>query len=131
MPRYIIRLHDDQDGQDYLLEWSTIVDAPITYGLSWEEFQEHYREEYGRRSFEMELPERMARVDATGTSSRLHDSVDAVISFNHAGPNETCLSKEQIIERYCRNREQTQVQEEHEQWVEAGMPGLLPPGSMN
>jgi len=29
MPRYIIKL------EDYYLEWSTVVDAPVTFGATW------------------------------------------------------------------------------------------------
>lgn len=77
-------------------EWSTIVDAPITYGLSLDEYKQYYKEEYGLLSFEHELPQRLERVEKTGTSA-FNDSVEDIISFNRAGPKESCLTKEELI----------------------------------
>ena len=72
MPRYIIKL-PTPIGDRYL-EWSSIVDAPITYGLTLEEFTDYYRSEYGDQGMR-DLPDRMARVEATGTSERNSKSV--------------------------------------------------------
>lgn len=53
MPRYICKLQDGDTA--YYMEWSTVVDAPVTFGMTLEEFMEHYREEYGKRGLmEME-----------------------------------------------------------------------------
>ena len=101
MPSYIVRLDDGPVA--YYLEWSTIVDAPITYGTNREEFEREYCKRHGADGASG-LPDRMARVDAKGTSSRIHDNADDVIGFNRAGANETCLSRDQIIEFYCRNQ---------------------------
>lgn len=46
MGRFLIRL-DGDEGPRYL-EWSTIVDAPVTFGMTREELATHYRDEYGR-----------------------------------------------------------------------------------
>lgn len=40
MPRFIIKLTDPKDGLSYYLIWSTVVDAPVTYGLSLDEIKE-------------------------------------------------------------------------------------------
>jgi hypothetical protein len=98
MSRLIIKLQ--QDNQSWYLEWSSIVDAPTTYGMSLDEFKEFYREEYGRQSVK-ELEERLERVEQKGTSSMMHESADDVISFNRAGQKESKLSKQQIIDVYC------------------------------
>lgn len=103
MPKYIVKLTDSATGSDYYLEWSTIVDAPVTCGMSLEEFTDHYRREYGESSMRGEFQERMQRVAANGTSYRLGD-VASVLRCNRAGENETELTQEQIIEEYCRNR---------------------------
>jgi hypothetical protein len=103
MGRFICKVTDPQDNKDYYLEWSTVVDAPVTWGMTLEKFEEYYREEYGRRSMDFEFIERMDRVEKKGTSSRLDDSFDDVISCNRAGKNDTNLTKEQIIDAYCRN----------------------------
>ncbi len=49
MPKYIIKITDPKDNTDYFMEWSTVVDAPITYGCSLEEFKEYYKKEYGNQ----------------------------------------------------------------------------------
>lgn len=41
MPRYIIKI------KDKYFEWSTIVDAPVTNGMSLTEFRSYYQSEYG------------------------------------------------------------------------------------
>jgi hypothetical protein len=99
VPRYIIKL------EDQYLEWSTVVDAPVTFGMSLEEFTEYYKVEYGCRAMRFEFKDRMDRVEKTGTSALLYDSVDEVIEHNRAGKDETCLSKEQIIDFYIRNKD--------------------------
>jgi hypothetical protein len=71
-------------------EFSSVVDAPVTYPLVLLEFKEYYRDEYGRQGFE-ELESRLERVEAKGTSSRLHENVEAVLKFNRAGRNGTRL----------------------------------------
>jgi hypothetical protein len=100
MPRYIIRL--DDGGTAYYLEWSTIVDAPVTYGMTLDQFTTWYGEEYGRAGLE-ELPPRMKRVNQTGVSCVWQGStVDGLIRANRVGTGRTCLSKEQIIDHYIR-----------------------------
>lgn len=98
MSRLIIKLQ--QDNQSWYLEWSSIVDAPTTYGMSLDEFKKFYREEYGHQGLE-ELEERLKRVEQKGISSMIHDSVDDLITNNRAGKKETRITKEQIIAYYC------------------------------
>jgi len=90
MPRYICKL------DDMYFDWSTVVDAPITDGMSLEEYKEYYKEEYGKLSFDNEFFERIKRVEEKGTSA-FDESIDSIISYNRAGPNESCLSKNDII----------------------------------
>jgi hypothetical protein len=97
MPRYIVKI--PHEGQDYYLDWSTIVDAPVTYGLSLDEFKEYYRGEYGRSSL-MELDERLARVNEKGTSSVFHKNLEDLICCNRAGANEAKITLPEIIQRY-------------------------------
>lgn len=92
MPRYIVKL------DDYYFEWSTVVDAPVTCGVDRETFIEEYLDRYPNDPRYM-LDERLRRVDKTGTSM-FGITAEELISLNRAGPNETCLTKEQIIERY-------------------------------
>lgn len=97
MSRSIIKL--THDGKDYYLEWSSVIDAPVTYGMTLEEFKAYYREEYGRKGME-DLDQRLTRVEASGTSHALFRSVDDEIANNRAGENCTCLTKDQLIEVY-------------------------------
>jgi hypothetical protein len=96
MGRYIIKLGP------YYLEWSTIVDAPVTYGMTLDEFTEYYQAEYGLSAM-AELPERLERVNRFGCSAKDGYSIDNLMSFNRAGPNETSLDRESIYEKYCRH----------------------------
>lgn len=101
MGRFIIRL--PCDGVDYYLEWSTVVDAPTTYGMTLEEFKEHYQEEYGKSGMR-DLETRMGRVSETGTSAIGYNNVKEIIVGNRAGDGEKYLSLEKIVDKYIRNR---------------------------
>jgi hypothetical protein len=100
MARFIVKLNDGH--RDFYLEWSSVVDAPVTYGMSLAEFRAYYREEYGNSSMD-ELERRLDRVNLRGTSCFTADSAKDLISFNRAGKGETCLTLEQVIDAYCVN----------------------------
>lgn len=108
MPSYIIKL--TEENKSWYLEYSTIVDAPITYGMSLDEFKKFYQEEYGCSSMD-ELEKRLLRVEERGTSAHLYASVDRCIQCNRAGKNETCLTKEQLIAHYCKFPEFMTIEE--------------------
>lgn len=103
MPRYIVKLKDDQDGKEYYMEWSTIVDAPVTYGSDLQTFKEYYEKEYGISSLG-ELEQRLKRVEQKGTSSMMDGSAEEVIEFNRAGENEAHLDKGGILNEFCRGK---------------------------
>ncbi len=100
MGRFICKL-DDGD-RSYYLEWSTVVDAPVTNGMTLEEFVRYYRDKYGTDGMR-DFPERMQRVEENGCSFFVMHSLKSLLSGNRAGEGETCLTKKQIIERYCRS----------------------------
>ena len=103
MPRYIIKLIDDKYNKDYYLEWSTVVDAPVTYGCSLEEFKEYYKQQNGENGMR-ELEERLKRVEETGTSAHPpFGDIDSILEYNRAGEGEKSINKEGILDRYCRN----------------------------
>lgn len=103
MSRYIIKL--ERDNRAWYLEWSTIVDAPVTYGMSLEEFKAWYRDEYGRRDYEQDFADRMKRVEARGiSSSTIGYTLDDLMMFNRAGDKEEHLTKDQIVDKYCVGR---------------------------
>lgn len=92
MTRLIIQI------KDRYFEWSTVVDAPITYGLTREELRKYYKEEYGNygmRTFE----EKMSRVDRYGTSLQGRSAQD-VTRLNRAGPEGSPLSLHEIYNKY-------------------------------
>ena len=98
MGRFIVKL------DDYYLEWSTIVDAPITYGMKLKEFKEFYKDEYGNRGME-ELPKRLERVENQGVSAyHPYNNLENLITGNRAGDNEEELTKQEIIKGYCIDR---------------------------
>lgn len=100
MPRYIVKL--PCDGEDFFLEWSSIVDAPVTYGMTLEEFETYYKEMYGQQGMQ-NLPERMARVNESGTSDAIsRDPVKEWLEYNRAGEDESQLTFEEIIDEYVR-----------------------------
>lgn len=101
MPNYIVKL--TQGDKSWYLEWSTIVDAPITYGMTLEEFRQWYREEYGRDGIS-KLEERLERVERTGTSSFQRFELEHLLEMNRAGVKESCLTKGEIIQHYCIDR---------------------------
>lgn len=104
MPTFIVEIRDGDDR--WLLEWSTVVDAPVTFGMSEDAFRAYYREEYGRHGYENEFEQRMARVRASGTSHRGGESPLDLMRFNRAGHHETQATPTEIVEWYCRRQEE-------------------------
>lgn len=91
MPRYTVKLTDGKDNKEYYLVWSTIVDAPVTYGMSKENYMEWYKEEYGRIALEEWLQGKRNMAD-----------IEEFLNYNRAGENEEQLDKEGILNKYCR-----------------------------
>lgn len=102
MPNYIVRL--DKGDKEWYLEWSTVVDAPVTCGMSLEDFVRYYEGRYGASSAS-NLPARLERVAEKGTSAHNYNNVDKLISFNRAGKDEACLTKDELIYKYCEHPE--------------------------
>lgn len=94
MGRFIVKL------REHYLEWSTIVDAPITYGMTLDELKEYIRDEYGNEGME-QLPARLERLEAKGTSALHEQSAESAIWLNRAGPDESTLTMMGIYRHYC------------------------------
>ncbi|PTY02607.1 hypothetical protein DB346_08645 [Verrucomicrobia bacterium LW23] len=92
MGRPIIKIKDR-----YFI-WSTIVDAPISRGMTRKELEVEIMRTRGAEGLK-ELPARLARVEACGTSAQ-HANLRSLISHNRAGPDESHLSAEEIYQRY-------------------------------
>lgn len=90
MPRYIAHYNG------WFFEWSTVVDAPVTKAMHREEFEQFYKEEYGNRGIE-DLEARLSRAITFGCSAFDGHSLYELIKGNRAGPKETELSFEEIL----------------------------------
>ena len=90
MPRYVCKL----DGLYF--EWSTVVDAPVTHGMTLSEFEAYYRDKYGSDGF-ARLPDRLMRADRKGTSSEIHEGIDELIRGNRAGEDESEATRGEIV----------------------------------
>jgi hypothetical protein len=94
MPQYIIKI------QDRYFIWSTVVDAPVTYGMNRDELEQFVQAEQGARGLEA-LPERLERVEQKGTSSRIDASLAKLLVGNRAGDGETRLTEAEIYAKYA------------------------------
>lgn len=81
---------------DWYFDWSSIVDAPTSCAMTRDEYIARALEWEGRRYVEQELPARLARADAKGTSSLNHASLSQTVWLNRAGRSETFLSLSEI-----------------------------------
>lgn len=75
--------------------WSTIVDAPVSEPMTLDEFKADYAAQFGSDGMRT-LPERLARVEVTGCSSRDGSTFESMVAGNRFGPNETELTLEQV-----------------------------------
>ena len=99
MGRFTVKLHDEKFNRDYYLEWTTICDAPVTGGMTLEEYRIYYRRMYGLNGME-NFDYRVKEAD-----QKRPDQIEDVISRNHAGEDGEKLTLEEILELYCRNEE--------------------------
>lgn len=82
------------------LEWSTVIDAPVTNLMDPDELTEYIGMEYGQSGLN-ELPARLARVEKQGTSALSGLSKADLLRWNRAGENESHLAtEEEIVARY-------------------------------
>lgn len=85
--------------KDKYFEWSTITDAPITYGMSLEELRDYIQGKYGTDGLR-HLKDRLKRVDVSGTSMVYDDCLEDTLIANRAGDGETEITAGQIYELY-------------------------------
>ena len=94
MPRYIVKI------KDRYFDWSTIVDAPLTYGMTLEELEEYHREMYGIQGHR-DFAQRMERVEKKGCSCVYgYVTMEHVVTQNRCGDNEESLTIDEIYELY-------------------------------
>ena len=93
MPQRIVRL------KDRYLEWSTLVDAPVSQAMTREKLDAYMRNRLGDTYMEQTHPLRMKTVDKWGTS-REGLTAEELVAYNRAGPDESSISIDEILQRY-------------------------------
>lgn len=95
MGKFIVKI------RDMYLEWSTIVDAPTTFGMTLNDFKKYYRQMYGEDGAK-NLDSRLARVAEHGSSALppCYWMPDLLVG-NRAGPDESTLTSKEIYQAYC------------------------------
>lgn len=102
MPQYICKLPIDNDLPPLYILWSTVVDAPVTYGMVRSELDDYMRSEHGSRYMEEQHALRMARVEKSGTSAMLGSGrFEDLIVGNHAGKDGQEMTLEEIIAEHA------------------------------
>ncbi len=102
MRKTIVKLTDGD--QTWYMEWSRMSAGPLTLGMEWDEFKSFYKEEYGNAGMR-ELEEDMKCLSHHGSNSPHYSAAD-FIRRNRAGRLDTRLSKEQLIEYYCKTADE-------------------------
>ena len=97
----IVKLHDEKLNKDWWMLWSSILDAPYTYGLSKEDFLSMAFGE-GLDLDDEDFRMRIERTELTGTSELIGD-LAGTLACNRAKQNEYATLQE-ILENMCRNR---------------------------
>lgn len=94
MPKFLVKLADDE-----YVEWSTVVDAPVSYVMTRDEAV----------AWRNGDEEAIQRADDNGHSAlwMSAQSVDELVAFNRAGDHESCISLEEIREKYTYNKEES------------------------
>lgn len=97
MGRSILRL--ECGGVERFLVWSTVVDTPVSYGLTEQELVEWFTIEHGRSGTER-LPAQIDRARRCGTSSLMYESAEKAYALNFAGQRGETLTLDEIWDRY-------------------------------
>jgi hypothetical protein len=103
MGQYAVKVTDQ--GRDYYIHWSEIVDAPMFVAVSLADYQSYFLDRFGRDNFDYwTRVGRWDQLETVGLSTAFYDTPREAMACNRAGPNETQLTYEDIIERYCQGR---------------------------
>lgn len=90
MSRHTIKLMDKNSNNEYYLIWSTVVNSPITKGMTKEEFIQWRLDNIGE-------PVSQEWLDDKSNFA----NIENFLKYNCAGENEEELTKEEIFELYC------------------------------
>jgi hypothetical protein len=81
------------------LEWSTVVDAPVSETMREAEMREWLLRRHGESVRDI-LDERFERAKTYGTSYHTPTDLRELLECNRAGENEACLSYEEFMAEY-------------------------------
>lgn len=100
----------DDNGKERFLVWSSIVDAPVTFACTAAQIVAFFVEE--AREDATQMAKRMIeRARASGSSSRMGVyTIANVAGGNRAGPDESALTEDEIIEFYVRQKKEPTAQ---------------------
>lgn len=93
----------DNGGEERFLVWSSIVDAPVTFGCTADEVMQFFLDRAARdarESAERALSEARDPQLSRQWEARLED----VVVVNRAGPGEAALTADEIVEFYVRRQ---------------------------
>ncbi len=99
MPRIVCKFATPE-GERYLI-WSTVVDAPITFGLPLDEFEDYIRETQDQEDARYFRDVLLPRLEHNTTTSQMEPTVEELVTFNRAGIDQTTLTLEQIVDFFC------------------------------
>lgn len=81
------------DGKEVYVIWSSIVDAPVTYGCTMKQIKNFWKEEYGRSGLE-------SLEHALQSGAKRIFTIQEASTVNRAGKGETHLTVAQIVDYY-------------------------------
>lgn len=90
--------------EERFIIWSSITDSPITFACTHDQVIAFYEEE-ARKNAHKEATAALARAHARGSSSMAGSTLQSMASFNRAGPKESQLTEDEILEFYVRRKE--------------------------
>ena len=96
----------DDNGEERFLVWSRHVDAPVTFACTAEEIIDYFVEEATRHARD-DAQMMIARARERGGSSRAGVTSLAGVAgpdANRAGPDESSLTEDEIVEFYVRRK---------------------------
>jgi hypothetical protein len=95
----------DDNGKERFLVWSSVVDAPVSFACSAKDVVAMFVEASRERAV-VEAQAMVERARECGTSSRLDVTLADVACGNRAGPDESELTEDEIIEFYVRRKKE-------------------------
>ncbi len=105
---FTICLHDKKTDRDYFLEWTNVTNDAECYGMDRITYIDYHRRLYGYDGTDEytndKFIESLDNAMKFGTSLRgdKGQKLDELIEYNFSGKNGKTISKEKVIEKYCR-----------------------------